>query len=101
MQEGKRRSLRSQATPPGAVADGGMVDGADELSGMSGMPGLENLHSLSGRGSAASPTPTVGTAIGSHGATSPASSIAEPQQRLRRPMNSFLLYSNEHRKPGC
>lgn len=61
------------------------------------MPGLENLHSLSGRGSAASPTPTVGTAIGSHGATSPASSIAEPQQRLRRPMNSFLLYSNEHR----
>ena len=101
MQEGKRRSLRSQATPPGAVADGGMVDGAHELSGMSGMPGLESLHSLSGRGSAASPTPTVGTAIGSHGATSPASSIAEPQQRLRRPMNSFLLYSNEHRKPGC
>ena len=102
MQEGKRRSLRSQATPPGAVAVNGYhPEGVDELSGMSGMPGLESLHSLSGRGSAASPTPTVGTAIGSHGATSPASSIAEPQQRLRRPMNSFLLYSNEHRKPGC
>lgn len=100
MQEGKRRSLRSQATPSGAVAVNGMA-GVDGLSGKSGMPGLESLHSLSGRGSAASPTPTVGTAIGSHGATSPASSIAEPQQRLRRPMNSFLLYSNEHRKPGC
>ena len=96
------QNLRSQATPPGAVAANGYhPEGVDELSGMSGMPGLESLHSLSGRGSAASPTPTVGTAIGSHGATSPASSIAEPQQRLRRPMNSFLLYSNEHRKPGC
>ena len=98
MQEGKRRSLRSQAAPPGAVAVNGMVGGVAEHSGVCGVPGLESLHSLSSRSSTASPTPTVGTAIGSHGATSPASEVVAPQQRLRRPMNSFLLYSNEHRK---
>ena len=101
MQEGKRRSLRSQAAPPGAAAVNGMVGGVAEHSGVYRVPGLESLHSLSSRSSTASPTPTVGTAIGSHGATSPASEVVAPQQRLRRPMNSFLLYSNDHRKPGC
>ena len=92
MQEGKRRSLRSQAAPPGAAAVNGMVGGVAEHSGVCRVPGLESLHSLSSRSSTASPTPTVGTAIGSHGATSPASEVVAPQQRLRRPMNSFLLY---------
>ena len=101
MQEGKRRSLRSQAAPPGAAAVNGMVGGVAEHSGVCRAPGLESLHSLSSRSSTASPTPTVGTAIGSHGATSPASEVVAPQQRLRRPMNSFLLYSNDHRKPSC
>jgi len=97
MQEGKRRSLRSQAAPPGAAAVNGMVGGVAEHSGVCRVLGLESLHSLSSRSSTASPTPTVGTAIGSHGAASPASEVVAPQQRLRRPMNSFLLYSNDHR----
>ena len=101
MQEGKRRSLRSQAAPPGVAAVNGMVGGVAEHSGVCRAPGLESLHSLSSRSSTASPTPTVGTAIGSHGAASPASEVVAPQQRLRRPMNSFLLYSNDHRKPSC
>ena len=98
MQEGKRRSLRSQAAPPGAVAVNGMAGGVAEHSRVCGVPSLESLHSLSSRSNTASPTPTVGTAIGSYGATSPALDAVAPQQRLRRPMNSFLLYSNEHRK---
>ena len=100
MQEGKRRSLRSQAAPPGVVAVNGILSGVLEHSGVPGVPRFESLLSLGGRSDSASPTPTVGTATGSYGATSPALSVVAPQQRLRRPMNSFLLYSNEHREPA-
>jgi len=76
----------------------GKLGGVAEHSGVCGVPCLESLHSLGGRSQSTSPTPTVGTATGSYGATSPSRETVGPQPRLRRPMNSFLLYSNEHRE---
>ena len=49
------------------------------------------------RSESISPTPTVGTAPRPSPAPESVGSNA-PKERIRRPMNSFLLFSNEHRR---
>ena len=98
MNEGKRRSsarvsavMGSDATRPGS----GRKRSASAASADDQMDDPIIEH----RSDSISPTPTVGTAP----RPSPAPDSVErgaPQQRLRRPMNSFLLFSNEYRAPS-
>ena len=94
----KRRSMRSTVPSLG-------VAGHAESNGASFVPlGVEeaSMDTVGGapsdcsRCDSVSPTPTVGTATGA--GPSPIADYAAPQPRLRRPMNSFLLFSNEHRE---
>ena len=94
MERGKRRSLRTQAAPLAGVPHdqpSPLARAGSETSDYDpGMP------ALSSRSESISPTPTEGTSISS-GRPSPVGNGSGAQPRLRRPMNSFLLFSNEHR----
>ena len=94
MERGKRRSLRTQAAPLAGVPHDQpsfLARAGSETSDYDpGMP------ALSSRSESISPTPTEGTSISS-GRPSPVGNGSGAQPRLRRPMNSFLLFSNEHR----
>jgi len=95
MERGKRRSLRSQAEAVGGYPHDGAIPllrGASETSSVDD----NAVPSLSSRSESMSPTPTLGTETVS-AAPSPTQGGGAAQPRLRRPMNSFLLFSNEHR----
>lgn len=86
----QRRSSRAAVPAPG-----GTPKADHKNSGLSAdLPDLAREDQR--RTESISPTPTVGTAP----RPSPAPEALDrsaPQPRLRRPMNSFLLFSNEHR----
>lgn len=98
MNEGKRRSSARVLAVAGPDATRGLSGRKRSASSASADDQMDDPI-IEGREDSISPTPTVGTAP----RPSPAPDSAErpgSQQRLRRPMNSFLLFSNEHRAPS-